>query len=274
MTRLIIFTDLDGTLLDHATYSYDKALPALETVRLHRIPLIICSSKTKTEIELYRRRIGNTDPFVSENGGGIFLPKGYFGSNELPSGLLVETGDDYALIRLGARYSDIRRAVEELRNDGFPIRGFGDMTTEEVSAVTNLNPNEAAMAKVRDFDEPFLFTGDDESTARLHAAIRNKGFTVTQGRFHHILGESDKGRAVSIVKGLFERRFGKVYAVALGDSPNDLPMLEAADYPVAVQKPDGRCDPRLTVPSLVKADGIGPAGWNSAILSLIQNFSG
>lgn len=274
MTQLIIFTDLDGTLLDHATYSYDKALTALEAVRLHCIPLIICSSKTKTEIEHYRRRLGNTDPFISENGGGIFLPKGYFGSKELASALPTEPGDNYDLIRLGARYPDIRRAFEELRNEGFPIRGFGDMTTEEVSAVTSLNSDEAAMAKARDFDEPFLFSGDDESTERLHAAIRSKGFTVTQGQFYHMLGESDKGKAVSILKGFFERRFGKVYAVALGDSPNDLSMLEAVDYPVAVQKPDGRCDPRLMLPSLVKADGIGPVGWNSTVLSLIRDFAG
>jgi HAD superfamily hydrolase (TIGR01484 family) len=78
MKKLIIFTDLDGTLLDYSTYSFEPALPALQLLKERDIPFIICSSKTKKEIEYYRKKIGNNHPFISENGGGIFIPKGYF----------------------------------------------------------------------------------------------------------------------------------------------------------------------------------------------------
>ncbi len=78
MKKLIIFTDLDGTLLDYSTYSFEAAIPALQLLKEKNIPLIICSSKTGKEIEHYRKKLGNTHPFISENGGGIFIPKGYF----------------------------------------------------------------------------------------------------------------------------------------------------------------------------------------------------
>jgi mannosyl-3-phosphoglycerate phosphatase len=80
MNKVIIFTDLDGTLLDYDTYSFEKALPALQLLRERDIPLIISSSKTAKEVVFYREQLENDHPFISENGGGIFIPKDYFKS--------------------------------------------------------------------------------------------------------------------------------------------------------------------------------------------------
>ena len=78
MTTIIIITDLDGTLLHPVSYSFEEAVVALEEVYKANIPVVLCSSKTKAEIEVYRRQMNNRDPFISENGGGIFIPEGYF----------------------------------------------------------------------------------------------------------------------------------------------------------------------------------------------------
>ena len=302
MKKLIIFTDLDGTLLDHYTYSFDAALPALKLLKEKNIPLIICSSKTKREIEYYREKLDNRHPFISENGGGIFIPKGYFeftvhgsqftvtdNKNVIPAkaGLQEDmdsrlktsgmTGkrpfgdeDNYYVIRLGARYSDLRKAVEELRKEGFDVKGFGDMMAEELAETANMSLEEASMAKERDFDEPFIFKGDDVELKRLFESITAKGFNYTQGRFFHILGNSDKGRAVSILIDLYIKRFGDIKTIAIGDSPNDIPMLKNVDHPAIVQRPDGTYDQRIDIPNLHKAEGIGPEGWNNVVLRLIQ----
>jgi len=71
----LIFTDLDGTLLDAETYSWQEAGEALDLCRRHRVPVILASSKTRAEIEILRDRMMLSDPFISENGGGIFLPR-------------------------------------------------------------------------------------------------------------------------------------------------------------------------------------------------------
>jgi mannosyl-3-phosphoglycerate phosphatase len=76
--RFLVFSDLDGTLLDHDTYSFEAALPAIRLLKEKKIPLIICTSKSSGEINRLRPLIGNIDPFISENGGGIFIPEGYF----------------------------------------------------------------------------------------------------------------------------------------------------------------------------------------------------
>jgi mannosyl-3-phosphoglycerate phosphatase family protein len=272
MKKLIIFTDLDGTLLDYSAYSFEAALPALYLIKERNIPLIICSSKTRKEIEHYREKLGNLHPFISENGGGIYIPKGYFESR-VKSQEFREGGVNYNVIRLGAKYADLRSVLNTLRSEGFDIKGFGDMTVEEVAGVTGLSVEEAMMAKERDFDEPFLFKGGGEETERLFERIQGMGFNYTQGRFFHILGNSDKGKAVSVLIDLFKREHGDVVTVAIGDSPNDIPMLERADYPVVVQKPDGSYDPQIIIPNVLKANGIGPAGWNEAVMKLKEIIS-
>lgn len=272
MKNIVIFTDLDGTLLDE-TYSFHNALPALRFIEQHRVPLVICSSKTRLEIEFYRLKLGNSHPFIAENGGGIFVPEGYFGHN-LPvpeSSLTRQTG--YNVIRLGAQYADLRRVLKIVQQEGFALKGFGDLSPEEVAERMGLTIEEARMAKEREFDEPFFFEGSEGEIKQVVDSIRTKGFSVTKGRIFHILGASDKGRAVSILTNLYRRKLGKITTIGVGDSLNDKPMLEVVDIPIMVQKPGGGYHPLPgTRPNLIKAGGIGPRGWNSAVKEILPSL--
>jgi mannosyl-3-phosphoglycerate phosphatase len=273
MKKLTIFTDLDGTLLDDSTYSFDAAMPALELIKEKNIPLVICSSKTRREIEHYRKKLYNLHPFVSENGGGIFIPKGYFSFQLSASGLAIEEEKQYDLIRLGARYSDLRNALNEVRTEGFDIKGFGDMTVEEIASLTRLNKEEAEMAKERDFDEPFVSAGEDHEIPSILSAIETKGFNHTRGEFFHILGDSDKGKAVSILIDLFRREFSEISTIAIGDSPNDITMLKQVDFPVIVKKKSGSYGVETNIHNLIRADGISSEGWNRSVIEMIKKLN-
>ena len=273
MKKVLIFTDLDGTLLDYRTYSFEKALPALQLLRKRDIPLIICSSKTAKEVILYRERLENEHPFISENGGGIFIPKNYFkfeirSASGGQESIITEEGE-YIVIRLGAAYSDLRKALEELRKEGFSVRGFGDMTVQEIADTAHLDMAEAELAKERDFDEPFIFKGTEEETRRLFEEITARGFYYTKGEFFHLLGDTDKGRAVSVLIDLYTKEFGEITTVALGDSQNDIPMLELVDCPIIVQRLNKTYAISRNIPSLRRIEGIGSEGWNKAIFELL-----
>lgn len=271
MKKIVVFTDLDGTLLDSQTYSFEPATPALQLLKEKDIPLVLCSSKTRKEIEYYRRKLHNHHPFISENGGGIFIPKGYFSFSLRSLSFNYTEENSYEVIKLGPSYSDLRRAIGELRSDGFCIKGFGDMTAQDLMRLAGMTVEEAMMARERDFDEPFIFEGDASDIGGLYAAIESKGFNYTQGRFLHIIGNSDKGKAVSILCDLYRRGLGELTTVAIGDSPNDIPMLERVDCPVVVRNKDGKYDQRITLPNLIRADGKGPEGWNRVVLELTKD---
>ena len=274
MKSLIIITDLDGTLLN-GTYSFDAAEKSIQLLKRHNIPLIICSSKTRKEIEHYRRLLSNRDPFISENGGGIFIPQEQknFLFHERP-GMELQSIGSYSTITLGASYIELKKGIEALRSAGFPVKGFGDMDSKEVAALTGLPPEEAVMSKERDFDEPFLFSGQESDVPALVQEVRKLGFRLTRGRFYHLLGNSDKGKAISLLLDLYRKAFGDIFSVALGDGPNDLPMLERVDLPVIIRKEDGTYDPALHIEGAVRTKGPGPAGWNESVLEIVGRFVG
>lgn len=263
----VIFTDLDGTLLDHNTYSFAAATPALRLLSLKGCPLVICTSKTRAEIEVVRDKLGNADPFISENGGAVFIPRGYF---TVPVGRTRESGG-YQVIELGTPYDRLRAAIREIRSTtGCRVVGFGDMTVEEVARDAGLDRASARLARMREYDEPFVVP-DPACVDGVLAEIGALGLRYTRGgRYFHLTGDSDKGRAVSLLAALFRQEYGEVTTVGLGDSANDLPMLAATDIPVLVQRPDGSYEE--TDLDAVHAGGVGPEGWNRAVIEILEKY--
>ncbi len=265
--QLLIFSDLDGTLLDHNTYSFDAAKPALRALELSHVPLIFCSSKTRPEIELYRELVGNRHPFISENGGGICVPRDY-GINSFE----YDTEDEeYKVIVLGTRHDTLLEVLRSIRNEtGIKLKCFSEMTVSEISEYTGLDSDLVKLARMREYDEPFIVLGNDRAAKTASDEITRRGFNYTQGAlFHHIMGKNDKGAAVKILIHIFNDRFSELESAGLGDSLNDLPMLEVVDIPIIVQKPDGKYDKRIHLDNLIYADGVGPVGWNRSVLRLL-----
>jgi mannosyl-3-phosphoglycerate phosphatase len=273
--KIIIYTDLDGTLLEHHTYSFQEALPALGEIKRRKIPLILCSSKTRGELEEYQRRLKIKHPFISENGGAVFIPKGYF--SKLKNGLKVK--GKYLIREWGTPYEKLRkRLVEVSRKFGVKVVGFGDLKTKQIASMFNLPYKEARLAKKRDYDEPFYFLEEIEpkEIRAIEREFKRTGLNLTRGgRFHHLLGQNDKGKAVGLLTKTYEWNWNMDFlTVAIGDSLNDLPMLKAVDIPVLVKQKDDTYDKEiLKRVEVQKAKGIGPWGWNRAVLELVGRYS-
>ncbi len=264
---MVVFTDLDGTLLDHRTYSWEASRPALRLLEEKNIPLIVCSSKTAAEIKSLQKRLNLTHPFISENGAAIFIPRGYFRFTFKADG---ET-DDFLVLELGTPYRRLRDFLARLQEKyAGKIKGFGDLSVEEVSGLANLPLEEARLAKMRDYDEPFLLNEATLEPAILEEA-QASGLQITRGsRFYHLLGKNDKGKAVEMLTNFFRQQEGELTTIGVGDSLNDLPMLEAVDYPVLVQKPDLSYDPGIKLPHLILASKPGPEGFSESVSRLIK----
>ncbi|MGP8321730.1 MAG: HAD-IIB family hydrolase [Methanosarcinaceae archaeon] len=270
--KYIVFTDMDGTLIDHDTYSYQAAKPALLALKEQDIPLIFCTSKTRAEIEVYVKELDLAHPFISENGGAIFIPHNYF---DVEYDCTKETAG-YDIIELGTDYDTLRKNLANIRMSvDFEIIGFGDIDDAGVSEDTGLDIDSARLAKIREYDEAFrLGKGGDTPDAvnRLIELIKSHGLNHTRGgRYWHIIGDNDKGKAVTILSEIYRKQFDDVRTVGLGDSQNDLPMLQAVDIPLLVQKPGGQHDVSITDVRISKVGGIGPVGWNLAILDILSS---
>ncbi|MGC9368087.1 MAG: HAD-IIB family hydrolase [Paracoccaceae bacterium] len=248
---LIVFTDLDGTLLDHDSYSPAAAAPALARLRAAGVPVVLASSKTAAEIAPLRAALGFAAvPAIVENGAGLLEP-----------GADCPPGGQYDALR-----GTLRALPADLRA-GFV--GFADWGPEGIAEHTGLPPEEAARAARRQFSEPGLWTGSAAGKARFLEALAARGIAAREGgRFLTLsFGGTKAGRMDDILA-----RYGRPFSVALGDAPNDVEMLERADLGIVVANPHraplpplgGEAEGRIRRTTLA-----GPAGWNAAILQVM-----
>jgi mannosyl-3-phosphoglycerate phosphatase family protein len=261
----LIFTDLDGTLLDRDTYAWDGARPALDRLRLRGIPWVLVTSKTRAEVELWRRRLENRHPFIVENGGAAYIPLGYFP-------FAVRGGkhrDSYEVLEWGTPYAELVADLERASQTSHcRVRGFQEMTAGEVAVLCDLPLEQAVLAKQREYDEPFVILDPDRAGA-LAGAIEQLGWRLTRGgRFWHILGANDKAQAVETLSALFEQGNAPFRTIGLGDGLNDAAFLNVVASPVIIRSPQA-AELKISVPSGLVTDRPGPSGWNDAVLTLI-----
>ena len=264
----IIFTDLDGTLLDRNTYGWEEAKPALTLCKRLKVPIILASSKTRAEIEVLRHKLSIYAPFISENGGGIFSQGKIF--KETPPGASFNKG--LWKWSLGVPYSRLIEILQEIKNElGLQIRGFSEMSTEEISCLTGLDLESSRLASMREFDEPFIVPDQNPDVPQLlfNAAAKRGVTVIAGGRFYHLQGKNNKGIAMAKVISWYGKTHENVRSIALGDSPNDFSMLEQADLPVLVRSPKKFSELKKRIPGLRVTTQESPGGWNSAIMDIL-----
>jgi len=240
--HIVVFADLDGALLNDE-YSCESARQVVDKLRSLGVSVVFCSSKTLGEVEFFRRELGVSDPFVVENGGAVFVPRGYF---PFPFAGLKQTAK-YDVVELGLPYGLVREKLARIKLEtGAGIVGFGDLSVEELAAESGLPLGLALLAKRRRFDEPCrLLWGNEKELLRV---VEREGLSFTRGgRYFHLLGGTDKGRAACVLKELFVRAFAESVSFGVGDSPVDLPMLRVVDVPLLVPTALGGEGARLVV---------------------------
>lgn len=295
-----MFTDIDGTLVDINTAEYGKETDKLiRLIKERNIPLILTSAKTRLEQNKIREDLGISDPFIVENGGAIVIPKGYFpdyalrdikyplretqetknGARDVNHEIVVELGKPADYIR--AKLSDIRKKYS------INFRGVADISVEKLSNLALISREQAKRMAQRNYGETILQI-QSEDIARFIKYVQEDGMKVIHGgRFFDVTVGTDKGIAVGILKKLFKDKFhNNVTFFGIGDSTNDIPMLNLMDIPILVQRQDSSWvddgeikmknavdSSRISANKLIKVEGIGPNGWENAIHKIILELN-
>lgn len=250
----IVFTDLDGTLLDARDFSFEAALPAIERLRAARIPVVPVTSKTLAEIIPLAAQLGVEGPAIVESGGAIAS---------------LEEGS-WVVMPLGVPVREIRARVPAIESRcEATLALFSAMDDAEAERFSGLSGESLERARQRLSDEPFILVEGEISCVAL--AATEMGLVVREGaRFHHLCGPVTKGEAVCRLLATFSER---PRVIALGDAPMDAEFLALADIAVIVLGPDGRPSEALVaeVPNAIVTAEPGPRGWSEAINSILDD---
>ena len=253
----LVFTDLDGSLMEHETYSIEAARPALAALADRGITPIFASSKTAAEIISIQASSGLTGPFICENGAAIYEDSG-------------ENAEPIAVF--GARRDEWLTKVHDMRaSAGWKFSGFADWSNKDVSRHTGLPEADAELARQREFTEPVLWQDTQANFQLFLAALAELDLTTLEGgRFISIQSGFDKSNGMK----WWQSRFAdpKPFLVALGDSPNDESLLAAADVAVAIKSAKSDQLEPAGPQRLIRTKRPGPPGWNDAMNEILALF--
>lgn len=262
----LVFSDLDGTLLDHDTYSYDPAREGLALLKKHAVPLVLVSSKTLPEMKILHKEMSLEAPFIFENGGGIFWP----GKENNPE-------------ILGMDVSALKRKKGQLEDAvGEPVLFITDMSAEEIVRRTGLSHDRALLSRERLTSLPFVMPSGKVvmpmEMDKINRDLEKKGLSITKGgRFYHLLpAGSDKGSAIRRVIEYYSRMGEEaVTAIGIGDSENDIAMFRAVDVPVLVRKKDNTAIEtgleRIRITGSAGPEGFTEAVKQAVIITMTQS---
>ncbi|MCI0511571.1 mannosyl-3-phosphoglycerate phosphatase [Chromohalobacter marismortui] len=265
-TPWLVFTDLDGTLLDHDSYTWQPAAAWLSRLAEADVTVIPTTSKTREELLSLRDELGLTaTPFIAENGAVIGLPARWQHARldrdpSAPDGLIVKTPSlDIGFIRR-------RLAVLRERLD-VRFRGMGDLSLDTVCELTALSADKARQALAREGSEPLLWDDDESALERFRHALESDGLRLTRGgRFWHVMGAVDKGQSVRwLIDRYAALRGTRPASVGLGDGPNDVSLLEAVDHPILVRGKHAAVIDVAPKVALYRTRQTGPEGWAEGI---------
>lgn len=225
---LLVFSDIDGTLMDSHTGEWQAAAPWLARLREHAIPLILCSSKTAAEMLAIQRILGVEGlPFIAENGAVIQLDVNW------------QDSAGYPRIIQGSSHDEIFSVLEQLRQrDGYKFTAFSELDEHILADVTGLPPAQASLARLQEASETIIWRDTDERMAAFNTALASLGLRFVQGaRFWHVLDErAGKDQAVNWLTRQYHHHDNKTFiTLGLGDGPNDAPLLDNVDFAIVVK---------------------------------------
>jgi mannosyl-3-phosphoglycerate phosphatase len=267
--QYIVFTGLDGDMIDPHPETLHEVLPALELLQSRDIPLIGTTVRSAAEILPIIKALDFAGPFIVENGSAIYIPTGFL-ELEIPFQKKV---DHYDVIEIGLQRDVILQKLVNLRQkQGFKVTGYSELSDKEAANYIGIRQEEMEKAKAREYSEPLIFEGDEDDMEQLKLAAEAMSLRIwPQERYYVLSGDHDCSDSARLLLQFYREQYPDqpLISIGLGDNFLSAPLLYAVDIPVLVRQLDGRFDDQVGRRGLKFTRDPGPVGWNQAVIALV-----
>ena len=259
---IIVFTDLDGTLLHRDTFQFDTIKNYIKSLINKGVIIIPNSSKTEMEIEKFNEELGVNLPFISENGASIH------GLNLITSNFpnkLIVSREKEELLRIFEN-----KVPEKLKQKCFQI---SKMSKKDQENILGQKDEKLKNALNRKYTLPFLFKGDRNEKNRLLKLLNTNSLTLQEGgRVSNLCDNVNKVKSMNRVVKILKKIEEKIITIAVGDNYNDLDMLKNCDIPCLVFNDQFKLD-QINIDNLIFSNKPSPEGWADVIKKALAKLN-
>lgn len=251
----VVFSDIDGTILDYTTYSYTLSLPAIQKLVGRGIPLVLVSSKTYAEMLKLNKTLSLPYPFIFENGAGIAHPDGSYTISGKSTNQL-------------AQYKPV---IEQVCGN---VQWADSLSLQELSAYTGLSTKEVKDMMTRMASVLYIAPGPLD-IEKINKKLAQYGIAITTGgRFFTVIDSTvTKGNAVQVIQRMYREKYATIYTYAIGDGINDTDMFTVVDEAYFVGRKNLRKTIKKLCPAIHKTKKTGPGGFSEVIDIIVKNYS-
>ena len=263
-----VFSDIDGTLLDHNNYSLGNLKNYINEIK-NKVSIIFNTSKTFSEVIQINTKLKLDFPFIVENGACIFFPSNYESIlNNHKSNKQFFTHKDYFAFKMTYLTAENLMMMTSRLKSLFNFSFYSELTNKELMKFTNLKIDSVKRSKERQFTNPILWRDSKEKIIDFKSEIKkiNKNFNVlVGGRFIHISDNYNKGKALKKFLEILTPSLKKDFkTISLGDSENDLSMLESTDYSCIVKREKNKMFLKKKK-NIYLSQSKAPEGWKESL---------
>ena len=265
--QILIFTDLDGSLLDHNNFEFREIQNFILKCIKNGIKIIPNTSKTKIEIQVFIDQLGQNLPFIVENGAAIH------NLNLIHSKIKI---NDNSLV-FSRSLSEILKQFKKNIPMDFQKRCMflKDMTSTEQMKILGLNKKYLPFALNRDYSMPLVFDGSKEIVNEFTRHLKRIGMKLHEGgRVYNICDDCSKGKAMTTLIEMLKNELKcKTHTIVVGDSPNDISMLNVCDQPCVIPLPNRKNLSFLKDQKLIRATQTAPKGWEEVVRASLKKIN-
>lgn len=256
-----MFSEVDRILRAPHTQLFTVAAATLRHPALDETALVLCSAKTRAELEFVQQKLDIAHPFICENGGAVVVPPDYF-AFDVPNARSVA---GCQVVEFGRAYADVidilHRTADRLRIE---IVGFSDMSIEEVATECDLPLLQARLAKLREYEERFRLIDPGSAVRfRLFKALDAASLRGREGGvFDRVGAPVDSSVGVSLLNALYRRGRRDLITVGVSRATPDDNLLRLVDH--AIMAPD----------EAAGEQAITVVDWAEAIVDRVKELRG
>ena len=262
--KIIIFTDLDETLLKENKYHYNILNNFIKALLKKEYEIIPITSKAYLEVIKLLKQIRYKLPFSVENGAAFYLP--------------IKHSKDYLYKKIVNPYALKKNDIKKILNKSIfkkylhQLKFIEDLSIIEQKKITKLNSKQLVDFNSREYSIPVLITGDKYFKKKFEETLCKHNLKILfGGKLNNIIGLHCKLNSLNFFSNQYKQKLRKtkIITISLGDNQNDIELLNNSNYSGIIKNNNYKILNLKRKKNIFRSFTEAPFGWVEVLKKII-----